>query len=224
MTYHLNVFKYFTAPNDHLFRIDRAETIKNIKRTTALLIFASILIYGWMAYLGIGSTLILDGDLLFTAATYESSKFWFIIGRAAFGGIYAAIMIFVPAFIFRLISNIDFSKLVVMQLIVFLFILVERLTWIPLAVFADLDWFVSPLSLGVLASYVTTKSWVIYFFGSITIFQVLIMMLQIKFICYFLDVKKGLIGFSVFLLHFVEWWLITLVSFVSVFIIDRWFL
>lgn len=224
MIYHLNIFKYFTATEDHLFRIERAEDIKNVKRTTLFLILASAIIYAWLAYLGIGSQLILDADLRFSTGAYESSKFWFIIGRALFGAIYAVIMIFIPAFIFKLLTNIEFNKLMIMQLIAFLFIIVERLTWIPLAVYGNLDWFVSPLSLGVIASYFTSKEWLIYFFGSISIFQVLIILLQVKFICYFLDVRKSLVAFSVFLLHFVEWWLITLISVVSVYVVDRWFL
>lgn len=221
--YHVNIFRLLFNMNDELYRIKHAEKLTGLWKRTSLLVFLTMLVYGWMAYLGLGSNAILNNELLFGQAEYESSKFWFMIGRAAFGVIYAIVVIFIPVLIFRLFARIPLRKLIVMQLVVLLITLVERLLWVPLTIFAGLDWYVSPLSLGIMASYVTSKTWLIYFFGAITLFQVWIMIFQVKFLSRLLDIKKIGVWISVFLLHFFEWWLIALVTFIAPYLIGRWF-
>jgi len=224
MMYQLNVFKLLTSLDDHLYRIKEAERINNIKKYLVLFTLGGMFIYVWMGYLGIGSDLILNSRFNFSPEIYESNKFWFIIGRALFGVLYALGVIFLPALIFKwLFSEIQFNKLVTMQLAVFLILLVERLTWIPLVTIFGLDWYTSPLSLGVIASYITSRSWLIYFLGSISLFQVFIIWFQIRFLTRLFEMNKLHIYIAVIFLHFIEWWLVALVTFISPYLIEGWF-
>lgn len=219
----LNVFKILFSVNDSIARLKEAEKINNVWKVSSLLILASMIIYGWMAYLGIGSNVILSSGRRFSPDVYESSKFWFIIGRTMFGALYALFIIFVPALIFKWLTNIEFKKLVTMQLVVLFVALIERLTWIPVVLSAGIDIHVSPFSFGILAAYFTSKTWVIYFFGAISIFQLWIIWFQVKFISSLIDVKKVLIWISVIVLHIVEWWIIAIILFMSPLLIGRWF-
>src|SRR5690625_6007958 len=124
--YNLNVFRFLLSIDDSLLRMKEAEKINHIWKTSSLLICMSMIIYGWMAYLGIGSNVILSSGLRFTPAEYESSKFWFIIGRTLFGAGYALFFILVLAIIFKWLTYIEFVRLVVMQLVVLLVLLLER--------------------------------------------------------------------------------------------------
>src|SRR5690625_1013640 len=155
MNYQPNFFKFLFSINDHLFRLRQAEAMSPIWRSNSLLILLSMLIYLWMAFLGMGSNLISGDALVLGALNYEASKFWFVIGRLLYGAFFASFILFVPAYLFKLLTDIPFKKLVVMQQVVLFIMLVERLLWIPLMLFAGLDWYVSPLSFGIIASYIT---------------------------------------------------------------------
>src|SRR5690625_1407796 len=104
--YNLNVFRFLLSIDDSLLRMKEAEKINHIWKTSSLLICMSMIIYGSMAYFGIGSNVILSSGLRFTPDEYESSKFWFIIGRTLYGAIYAGSVIIVPAMIFKWLTNI----------------------------------------------------------------------------------------------------------------------
>lgn len=221
--YNLNIFRFLFAFDESLFRLKEAEKINNLRKMIGLLVFISMIVYGWMAYLGIGSNVILSSGLRFSPDEYESSKFWFMIGRVLFGAFYAGFIIIVPALIFKWLTNIEFIKLVVMQLVVLSIMLIERLTWIPLVLLFGLDWYVSPFSFGIITSYITENMWFIYFFGAISIFQLVVIWFQVKFISSFIAVKKVLIWISVIILHVVEWWLIAIIIETSPFVIGRWF-
>ncbi len=107
--------------------------------------------------------------------------------------------IFLSTFIFWLLFDLPYKKMMVVQMSVWLIMLVERLTWIPFMVYLGLDWYVSPLSLGIIASYTTSLDWVIYFFGAVSLFQFIIIWLQIKS--------------AIFLSNSRKWWVVTGVIF-----------
>lgn len=224
MNYQPNFFKFLFSINDHLFRLRQAEAMSPIWRSNSLLILLSMLIYLWMAFLGMGSNLISGDALVLGALNYEASKFWFVIGRLLYGAFFASFILFVPAYLFKLLTDIPFKKLVVMQQVVLFIMLVERLLWIPLMLFAGLDWYVSPLSFGIIASYITDHSWAIYFFGAISIFQLWIIGFQVLFLkSMTTGIRERSLWLSVIFLHILWWGLAAIFSFTDQSIISGWF-
>ncbi|RDW18620.1 hypothetical protein [Oceanobacillus chungangensis] len=223
MTYRVNLFKFFFSMDDHLFRIQKAEKINNLWKVSGLLLLCSVIIYAWMAYLGIGTNLISANAVNLTEAQYESSKFWFIIGRAAYGLLFSVIILFLPSLLFYLLTDIPYQKLMIMQQMVLAIMLVERVIWIPLATLIGLDWYVSPLSFGIIASYLTETPWVIYFFGAISLFQFSIIWLQVKYLGKLSVTRKSLIWLTVILLHLVSWCLAAAIAFTDSYMISGWF-
>src|SRR5699024_1732867 len=92
--------------------------MKPIWKSNVLLVVLSMLIYMWMAYLGIGSNLISKDAVNLGAQGYEASKFWFIVGRLLFGLLFALFVLFVPSYLFKLLTDIPYKKLIVMQQVV----------------------------------------------------------------------------------------------------------
>src|SRR5690625_1981259 len=222
--YRLNVFKLLYSFQDELEQVKISERMTNVGRAIGLLIFLTIFIYSLLGYFGIGSQLILHSDYTFSQAIYESNKFWFIIGRALFGFLFAVIVIFLPSFLFKwLFNDVDYLKLVVMQLAVLVVLLVERLTWLPLVTVFSLDSFASPFSFGVIASFLTSKSWIVYFFGSISLFQLFIIVFQVRFLSALLNVSRGLIISTVIFLQFIYSWFIAVSTFISPYLVEGWF-
>ncbi|MFD1609313.1 hypothetical protein [Oceanobacillus luteolus] len=223
MPYHVQLFKFFTSIYDHIFRIKRAEKITNLWKTSLLLILASALIYGWMAYLGIGSTFLSSSMAYLSSGEYETSKLWFLLGRVVYGASFAAAVLFVPSMIYQLITGIPYQKLIIMQQIVLSVLLLERLIWIPIAIFIGLDWYVSPLSFGVIASYIFEIEWFIYFFGAITLFQLWTIWFQFRFLHAMSENEKRTIWIFIILLHLLGWVLAATISFTDSYMISRWF-
>lgn len=223
MTYSINLIKIFFAMDDHLFRIRKAEKIHQLWKTSAILILISMVVYGWMAYLGIGSDLVSKGAVGLTPEAYEASKFWFLIGRVIYAVFLALLILFVPSLLFYLLTEIPYQKLLIMQQTVLVVMLIERMIWIPLVLLIGLDWHVSPLSFGIIASYATDVPWAIYFFGAISLFQLWIIWFQVKFITSLVSMKKQWIWLNVILLHFLGWALTALITFADTYIVSGWF-
>ncbi|RKQ32281.1 hypothetical protein [Oceanobacillus halophilus] len=223
MTYYTNPISFFRAADDHIHRIIKAEQIVNLWRVCFFLVIFSMLIYGWTAYLGVGSNLISEQAVTLSNIDYEVSKFWFIIGRFLWGLIFALFILFIPSLLYYLLTDIPYQKLLIMQQIVLVVLLVERLIWVPMALLIGLDWYVSPLSFGVIASYLTDTSWIIYFFGTISLFQIWVIWFQAKYLISLSQSKKYVVWLNVILLHIVSWCLVTVIAFADSYLINGWF-
>lgn len=223
MLYHVQIVKFFTSIYDHIFRIRKAEKLTNVWKTSILLLLSSAILYGFMAYLGIGSSMLSVGMTELGTAEYETSKLWFVFGRVLYGVIFAAAILFLPGLLFYLVTEIPYQKLLVMQQAVLIVMLVERLLWIPLVLFIGLDWYVSPLSLGIIVSYLTSIDWLIYFFGAITLFNLWIIWFQFRFLHTLSEVRPRILWLFILLLHLLGWLLAATIALADSSIISRWF-
>ncbi|SET84691.1 hypothetical protein SAMN05216389_1395 [Oceanobacillus limi] len=223
MTYTIHLRKLLFSIDDHLFRIGKAESLKNLWKLAIFLCFGSVIVYGWMAYLGIGSEPLSSGAVTSSPAEYELQKFWFIIGRMTYAFILALLVLFVPSLLFYVVTNVPYRKLIIMQLVVLLVMLVERILWVPLVLYAGLDWYVSPFSFGIIASYITDIPFLIYLFGSISIFQLWIIWFQIKFLTKLSPIKSVWVWVMIILFHISLWLITGLLTDVDVHLIGRWF-
>ncbi|MEN2769075.1 hypothetical protein [Ornithinibacillus xuwenensis] len=223
MTYSIQIIKLFFAVDDHIFRIKQAEVIKNPWKIITLLGLFSVLVFTWMSVIGIGSSLISNGAVLLDPAEYELQKFWFIIGRVIYSLLFVLFILFLSSLLFYWVTKVPYKKLVLMQVVVLFVMLIERLLWIPLVVYAGLDWYVSPFSFGIMASYITDISFLIYFFGAISIFQIWIIGFQIKFLCKLSAIHKGWIWSTVILFHVILWTLTAVLAYADVHLMNRWF-
>lgn len=223
MSYQNNVFKFFFSMEDHFEHIKHVERIRNFWRGLFLLFFCSVLIYGFMAYLGLGTDILSANMLKVTPLEYEQQKFWFMVGRMGYAALLAGFILFVPSLLYYAVTGIPYRKIVIMQQVVLVVMLIERVTWIPLAVWNGLDWYLSPLSLGIIASYITKQEYLIYFFGMISLFQVWIIGFQVKYLRFFTDMRKLWLWFMVIGLHVFFWSMASVLVFADQYLLNRWF-
>ncbi|MFD1172820.1 hypothetical protein [Oceanobacillus picturae] len=223
MTYHNNLLRFLFSMDDHLIRVKEAESIKRVWKVNVLLILLSLILYGYMAYLGMGTNLLSPQAQSLDPLAYEQQKFWFLAGRLIFGLLFAVFILFIPSLYFSLLTDIPYKKLIIMQQVVLFVMLVERAIWIPLAVFNGLDWYVSPVSFGIIASYFTEIPWLIYFFGAISLFQLWVIWFQVRYIRNLTEIKKQWVWGYVLLFHFFFWLLTALLAYMDQYMINRWF-
>ncbi|UOQ91780.1 hypothetical protein MUO14_14680 [Halobacillus shinanisalinarum] len=205
MIYSTHVFKLFTRLHDQLFKLREAERIRNLWKAFFSLMLLTILTYIWMAWLGLGTDPISMNMTEFNRTEYEFYKAWFIIGRIGYSLLLFFGVIFIASLVFWIMFELPYKKTMIIQMNVLLIMLIERIAWIPLIIYAGLDWYVSPFSFGVVASYITNIEWLIYFFGAISLFQILIIWFQIKCISFLSTSKRGWIITGVILWHIITW-------------------
>ncbi|ASN03647.1 hypothetical protein [Virgibacillus necropolis] len=223
MTYNFNLVKFFFSFDDHLYRIHKAEKVYNLWKISGLLVLLSVVIYAWMASLGMGTDFISKDAIGLSELHYEQSKLWFILGRVGFAILMALFLLFVPSLILHLVTDVPYQKVMMMQQIILFVMLIERVMWIPLFVNFGLDWYVSPLSFGVIVSYFTEASWPVYFFGAISLFQLWIIWFQIKYLGYLSTIKKYWIWLNVISLHIFYWFVVAFLAYGDSLMISRWF-
>ncbi|SEQ70424.1 hypothetical protein [Piscibacillus halophilus] len=217
------LYRLFTDMDGQLFRIQKAEDIQKVWKASLLLFLASIAIYFWMAWLGMGTNLISQEFTSTTPDVYNAYKLWFIMGRALFAILLAVIILYLTSFYFYLFTKIRYKKLVIMQQVVLMMMLFERLLWIPLFVYLGLDWYVSPFSLGIITSYFTQHEWFLYFFGSITIIQIWIIAFQAKYLSRLSPMKIWKIWTLVIIWHLISYLIVATLGYFDEQLLVRWF-
>lgn len=85
MTYSVHLIKLFIRRDDHLFKLNEAEKLKNVWNLLFFLLALTLLTFVWTAWLGLGTDAISANMTELTRADYELRKAWFLIGRAAYG-------------------------------------------------------------------------------------------------------------------------------------------
>ncbi|BCB05894.1 hypothetical protein [Bacillus sp. KH172YL63] len=204
-------------PSHFFYQLQVAEGLKGYKQKVLLVILLSALVFGLISSFGIGMDPLSKQLTELSPATFEMEKFLFFLGRLIAGLLYAAVVLFVPALIFWTISDEgEYRKLVIIQALVLMILLIEKLTYIPLSIFFSLDWFSSPLSLGVIAQYITGKALVIYFLGCFSLFKIWIFYIQYKGIKRLTQQKNWVIWLVILLTNALFWGVTTLLAFLDI--------
>ncbi|WP_249260969.1 hypothetical protein [Virgibacillus pantothenticus] len=217
------MFKFLFSMEDHLVQIKHAERIRNFWKGIGVLIVCTMLLYGLMAYIGMGTAILSPNIAKLNPLEYEQQKFWFMVGRMGYAALFAGLVLFVPSLFYYAVTGLPYRKIVTMQQVVLLVMLVERLTWVPLAMWNGLDWYVSPLSFGIIASYLTEHVYFTYFFGMISLFQIWIIGFQVKYLGFFCEIKKLWLWLMVIGLHAFYWAMVSVLAFADQYLLNGWF-
>ncbi|OAT81017.1 hypothetical protein A6P54_13570 [Bacillus sp. MKU004] len=212
----VKLFKGLTQPTYFFYHLKSTESLSGFKKLIFLLLLSSALVFGLISSFGIGMDPLSKELNTLTATSYELEKFLFFLGRIILGILYALIVLFMSALIFWPISEKgEYRKLVVLQGVVLLILFIERLTYIPLSLFFSLDWFSSPLSLGVIAQYITDERWVIYFLGCFSLFKIWVFYIQYKGLKKLTEQKNWVIWLVILLTNLFFWAFTALLAYID---------
>lgn len=213
----VRLFRGITQPSTFFYQLKEMEVIKGYRKRIFFLFLLSIIVFGLISSFGIGMDPLSKEMTKLSPTTYELEKFLFFLGRLLAGLLYAAIVLFFSSLIFWTISDEgEYRKLAITQGIVLMILLVEKLTYIPLSLFLSLDWYSSPLSLGVITQYITSKSYVIYLMGSFSLFKVWVFYIQYKGIKQLTNQKNWIIWLVILLTNLFLWSLNALLAFLNI--------
>lgn len=201
MTYRANLWKLVFSSTDQLVRINKAEKITRLFPLFFSLILLTVFLYGWMAWLGIGTDILSPAAVSLPREAYEADKLSFLIGRTLYALLFSLFILLFPPLIFKTFFRIKFSKAILLQLAILMIFLFERLIWIPLYLYFGWDWYASPFSAGPLLAVSTSSPFWIYFGGTISLFLLWMIGLQISYLSIMTKSKKIWIWITVITLH-----------------------
>jgi hypothetical protein len=187
MTFRVQLLKGLIRPLIYKYQLQEAEEFKYYKLKLAWLFLLSVALFAVSGYLGIGSESITKEWTDLTNSEFEARKQLFLLGKIVLGFMFPVIFLFLAALFFWSIVEIPYKKLVVIQMSVFCMALFEKALNLLIYTGLNVDQASNPLAFGVIAQYITTNKLVCYFFGEITIFQ----LLMIGIISYYLTALSG---------------------------------
>lgn len=205
MTYKVEVAKLFFRREDSFFQIREAERLTGLWKRILWFLVLSMLVFGFTAWKGLGMEPLSWQATDWSFATYESMKFFFLTGRLIYALLFSIVILFFTPFIYWIFTGIPYRKLIIVQLNVLFLMLIERLLWVGFVQYAGLDWFLSPLSFGIIAALITDHVWTIYLFGAISLVQIWAMWFQTKALVDFSSIKKWKMSILVIFLHLFYW-------------------
>ncbi|MEK3888473.1 hypothetical protein [Bacillus sp. FSL K6-3431] len=180
MIYQIRILKGLFNPIRSFFQLEKAEAIYGLRMKIFWLFLVSALVFAISGWIGVGTHVISPQLVKLTAVQYEGLKSYFVVGRFLLGLLYAGVILYLPPLLFGPLTNTSYSKLVVMQAFVLPILLMEQVTFILLAIGLDLPWYSSPLSLGVIAQYITVKKYIIFLLGCVSIFKLWVIAVQYR--------------------------------------------
>jgi hypothetical protein len=208
MTYRLQVLKGLFRPQASLYQLKEAEAIKGVGFKMMWLYLICLICFAVSTYFGIGtesySGVITDK----TKEEFEAGKLLLLAGRLVSSLLYTSLFIWFAAFIFWLLLDIPYMKAVIVQMFVFVIHLFEKAITPLLLVLFDLNQASNPLSLGVISQYFISNEFWINFFGAVTLFQ-LVSIVVLYYYLKNLTAKSKNVTFTYIVLFYLVAWLLT---------------
>ncbi|WP_085522182.1 hypothetical protein [Tuberibacillus sp. Marseille-P3662] len=178
--YDVRLLRGLFKPNLSFYQLTIAESYKGFRWRLILLMLLSIIIFSISAGFGLG-TEVLSGSLAqVSPETFAATKLMYIFGKAILGLLFAVIILLVPSLLYWTLTPSTYGKLVIVQLFVLSILLIEKVIMIPLVIWGGIEWFSSPLSLGVIGQFITHNEFVIKCLGIVSLLKLWAVIVQYK--------------------------------------------
>lgn len=179
MMYKSNPLKEIVHPKTAFAQLKEAERVKHVAIAVLILLFASVVLSLLRAYFGIGTE-----ELTKHLGRYTSEQFAFVqllfASGHVLGGLFVPLLfLFISSIIYYLFFEMDFAKLLTIQLPVLLIFLIEDIVLFPLQLFFGVKDLFSPFSLGVWGPYITKHAFIWALLRNVSVFSVWAVSLQI---------------------------------------------
>lgn len=215
MIYQARLVKGLFSPERTRYHLHKAESVTQIRRKIVLLYVISILILGLYGFLGIGSESFSKELMKLSASEFEMGKMFVLAGNLVAGIVYPSVYLFLVSLFIWALTDIEYVKILIVQMIVFPLQLLEKVLVVPFFMFLHIDQDASPFSLGVISQYLISNEYIIHFFSQVTLFQVLVIALQYFYLKNLTERNKYILSIII-LSYSILWLLNALLAYIKV--------
>ncbi|WP_026693132.1 hypothetical protein [Peribacillus kribbensis] len=182
-----------------------AEAVSGLPLRVVLAFISSLFLFSLSGFLGVGSEHLSGKAAVWSPADYEGIKLFFLGGQFLSGLFYALIILYFFGLFFHILFEIDFHKILAVQLIVLVISLAGKAVSTLMGTLGGIPVSASPFSLGVIGHYLTNYEPVLYFLGQISLFQAAAIVFQIYMFRALTQKRTGIITIWVLVLHVLFW-------------------
>ncbi|MBM7690725.1 hypothetical protein JOC77_000128 [Peribacillus deserti] len=205
MVYRVRVLKGMAEPNIFRYGLSSAEALSGLWVRIILALLSSAFLFTLSGFLGIGSESLSGQITRLSPSEFETAKLVFLCGQLLSGLLYAGIILFFFGLFFHILFDIEYKKILAVQLIALTIGLVSKAVSMLMAIFAGIGTSASPLSFGVIGHYLTDFDPLRFFLGQISVFQIAIIAFQFYMFRSLSEKKPGFILLLLILLHMLFW-------------------
>jgi hypothetical protein len=216
MTYRVKLVKGLLAPERNRYHLHEAETVTHLKRKMILLYLFSVLVFGLYGFLGIGSESFSKELLELGASEFEMGKLFILAGNLVAGIVYPTVYLFLISLFLWVLTDIDYVKLLMVQMIVFILQLLEKILLLPFFVFMHVNYDANPFSLGIIGQYFTSNEYVIHLFSEISLFQIVVIAIQYYYLHKFTEKNKYTVLLIIISGYVILWLINALLAYIKV--------
>lgn len=180
MVYYIHLLKGLLAPQILFFQLGKVEEIRGLWKRAAILVFLSVLLFSLSSFFGLGMDFLSKEITEIGRQELEAKKLFIFVGQMVWGLFYALLVIFGVSLVLWALLDMQYKKIVVIQLFVLSIFLLEKTILLPIRVSFGIGPESSPLSLGVIAQYFTANTIVVYAFSQLSIFKLWAIFFQYK--------------------------------------------
>ncbi|KYD16947.1 hypothetical protein ABET52_07510 [Saccharococcus caldoxylosilyticus] len=179
MMYKSNPLKEILHPKIAFAQLREAERVKNVILVALLLLLMNVILSLLRAYFGIGTEELTKHLDRYTGEQFAFLQLLFAFGHALGGLCVPLLFLFISSIIYYLLFDIDFVKLLTIQLPILLIFLLEDLFLFPFQLFFGVKDLFSPFSLGVWGPYITKHAFIWALLRTVSLFSIWAISIQI---------------------------------------------
>lgn len=179
MMYKSNPLKEILHPKIAFSQLREAERVKNVISAALLLLLINVILSLLRAYFGIGTEELTKHLDRYTGEQFAFLQLLFAFGHALGGLFVPLLFLFISSIVFYLLFDMNFVKLLTIQLPILLIFLLEDLVLFPFQLFFGVKDLFSPFSLGVWGPYITKHAFIWALLRTVSLFSIWAVSIQI---------------------------------------------
>jgi hypothetical protein len=215
MMFQIRLMRGLRHPDYFMYELRTTESVGKVWRHVLILTLISGLVFGLSGYLGIGSEYLSKKFLSLSPEEFQLQKAMFVAGQTLWGLFYGLVILYLSSFWFWSMTDTDLNRLVIMQLLVLIVLLLEKLLLIPVSLLLGVPEVSSPFSLGPIAQTLTDNSFAIHFFAGISLFKGWVVAIQYLYVRALTGKSRAVVLSLVLGLNLIYWLMSALFSIIE---------
>lgn len=172
MILQIRPLKGIVKPHDYSYQLKQAESYRYYTLQISILIAVSLILYAINAFYGIGTESLSKELMGVNNAAWMARSQLFLIGSLLAGAVIACVFLLLSSIYYWSFLHIDFQKVVIVQMSIFILFLAEKALQVPLYLLLDIGETSNILSLGIIAQYVSDSEIIIHLLSQVTLLRI----------------------------------------------------
>ncbi|PKG21962.1 hypothetical protein [Niallia nealsonii] len=182
MDFYARIIRGLKEINTVSYELQTAEKMTGLFKKIIYLFLIATIVFAISSLLGIGNEMVSKELIEYDRSDFELNKLLFASGQVIWGWVFFSLHLFLVSLYFYVFSDVDYHKLLYIQVLAMTILLIEKIVIIPMQIYFGLPPLSSIFSLGIMAQTITSKKIIHYFLAEISLFKIWMIYIQYKYL------------------------------------------